>query len=79
MAKVGFLSTWSGIVDSVIYDPNLLYGEVYSYPGEIAPMKMQSNIMNIGYWDTGIAPTGMESFGFDSLFSSMNYIDLDSA
>ena len=63
------------------YDPYELYASSYSYPGEIAPMKLQTDVMNIDWWSPYLAPNGLDSIHAHNLNSSMrilNYGDVSS-
>lgn len=60
----------SGFISGQIYDPYLLYGSSYTFPGEIGVLEMNSNVINVGDFSLEIETIGLSNFGFVNSFSS---------
>jgi hypothetical protein len=60
----------SGFINSQIYDPFLLYGSSYTFPGEIGILEMNSDVINVGNFSLEIEANGLFNFGFVNSFSS---------
>lgn len=68
----------TAFISGQIYDPFLLYGSSYSFPGEIGILEMNSDVINVGDFSLEIEANGLTNFGFENSFSSsysMSYYD----